>query len=152
MLAKKIALGIGLAIIFPMMIHYGVSTFFPEPKWSDYNVQGIYDPQATPEQKHQKQVEQQQKQEQRRAATKQFQKHLFFVAIPLGLAAILCGAFMRVQATGTGLMFGGIFSIGNGYFNYWSELADGLRFASLLAAFLVLLFVGYKKIEKKVLI
>jgi hypothetical protein len=149
MLAKKIALGIGLAIIFPMMVHYGVSTFFPEPKWNDYNVQGLNDPQANPEQKHQKQIEQQQKQAQRRAATKQFQKHLFSVAVPLGLAAILCGAFMRVQAIGTGLMFGGIFSICNGYFNYWSELADGLRFASLLAAFIVLLFVGYKKIEKK---
>ena len=46
-------------------------------------------------------------------------------------------------------MFGGIFSICDGYFNYWSELADWMRFLSLLSAFIVLLFVGYKKIEKK---
>jgi len=149
MLAKKIALGIGLAIIFPMMIHYGVSTYCPAPKWSDYNVQGQFDSQATPEQKLQRQAEQNQKQELRKAAEKRFEQHLFVVAVPLGLAAILFGAFVRVQAIGTGLMFGGIFSICDGYFNYWSELADWMRFLSLLSAFIVLLFVGYKKIEKK---
>jgi hypothetical protein len=141
MLAKKIALGIGLAIIFPMMIHYGVSTFCPAPKWSDYTVQGQYYPQ--------KQAEQKQKEEHRKAAEKRFEQHLFVVAVPLGLAAILFGAFVRVQAIGTGLMFGGIFTICDGYANYWTELADWMRFLSLLAAFIVLLFVGYKKIEKK---
>ena len=140
MLAKKIALGIGLAIIFPMMIHYGVSTFCPAPKWSDYTVQGQYYPQ--------KQAEQKQKEEHRKAAEKRFEQHLFVVAVPLGLAAILFGAFVRVQAIGTGLMFGGIFTICDGYANYWTELADWMRFLSLLAAFSVLLFVGYKKIEK----
>ncbi len=149
MLAKKIALGIGLAIIFPMMIHYGVSTFCPAPKWSDYTVQGQFDPQATPEQKQQRQAEQKQKQDLRKAAEKRFQQHLFVVAVPLGLTAIIIGAFLRVQSIGTGLMFGGILSICDGYVNYWSELQDGLRFVSLLAAFLTLLFVGYKKIEKK---
>jgi sterol desaturase/sphingolipid hydroxylase (fatty acid hydroxylase superfamily) len=149
MLAKKMALGIGLALIFPMLIHYGVSSFYPAPKWSDYIVEGQLDPQATPEQKQQRQAEQKQKQELRKAAQKRFEQHLFVVAVPLGLAAILLGAFVSVQAIGTGLMFGGIFSICNGYFNYWSELADWMRFLSLLAAFIALLFVGYKKIERK---
>jgi hypothetical protein len=149
MLAKKIALGVGIAIIFPMLLHYGVSTFTPKPKWEDYNVPGLFEPQASAEEKHQRQVEQQRKQELRRAAEKRFEQHLFAVAVPLGLVAILCGAFLRVQATGTGLMFGGIFSICDGYFNYWSELADVMKFLSLLAAFILLLFVGYKKLERK---
>ena len=51
MLAKKFALGFGIAIIFPMMIHYGVSTFSPEPKWKDYQVENYYEKheRATPE-------------------------------------------------------------------------------------------------------
>ncbi len=149
MLAKKIALGLGIAIVFPMLLHYGVSTFTPKPKWADYHVPGLLDPQASAEEKHQRVVEQQQKQELRRAAEKRFEQHLFAVAVPLGLVAILCGAFLRVQAIGTGLMFGGIFSICDGYFNYWSELADVMKFLSLLAAFILLLFVGYKKLERK---
>ena len=43
----------------------------------------------------------------------------------------------------------GIFSICDGYFNYWSELADVLKFVSLLIAFILLLFLGYRRLEKK---
>ena len=35
MLAKKFALGFGIAIILPMLVHYGVSTFSPAPQWQD---------------------------------------------------------------------------------------------------------------------
>jgi hypothetical protein len=45
------------------------------------------------------------------------------------------------------LMFGGVFSVAEGYMSSWSELPDGLKFGSLLAAFIVLLFVGYWKLE-----
>jgi hypothetical protein len=80
---------------------------------------------------------------------KRFQQHLFAVAVPLGLVALLIGAFLRLPAMGTGLMFGGIFSICDGYFNYWSELANGLKFVSLLIGFILLLFLGYRRLEKK---
>jgi len=142
MLAKKIALGFGLAIIFPMMIHYGVSTFSSEPKFESYAKQEEFNKTATPQEKIQKE-------EVRESAQKQFEKHLYMVAVPLGLAAILIGAFSRVQSIGSGLMIGGIFSTTDGYINYWSHLEDWMRFLSLLAAFAILLIVGYKKIEKK---
>ena len=141
MLAKKLALGFGLAIIFPMMIHYGVSTFSPAPKMESYTKQEEFNQRATPEEKNQKEKA-------RESAQEQFEKHLYLVAVPLGLVAILVGAFSRVQSIGSGLMIGGIFSITDGYINYWSQLADWMRFLSLLAAFVVLLVVGYKKIEK----
>jgi hypothetical protein len=149
MLAKKIALGFGIAVVFPMLIHYGVSTFVPSPKWQDYQVPGLYDPRAPLEEKAQRQGEQQKKQEERRVAEKRFQQHLFAVAVPLGLIALLVGAFLRLPAIGTGLMFGGIFSICDGYFNYWSELADVLKFVSLLVAFALLIFLGYHRLERR---
>ena len=149
MLAKKIALGFGIAIVFPMLLHYGVSTWTPQPKWDLYDLQRPFNPQATPEEKAQWQAEQQKKQEERRIAEKRFQQHLFAVAVPLGLVALLVGAFLRLPAIGTGLMFGGIFSICDGYLNYWSELADVLKFSSLLIAFILLLFLGYCRLERK---
>ena len=85
----------------------------------------------------------------REKAEKNFQKHLFFVAVPLGIIAIVVGAFISIQAIGTGLMFGGIFSICDGYANYWYELSNPLKFASMLLAFIVLILVGLKKLEKK---
>jgi len=151
MLAKKFALGFGIAIVFPMMIHYGVSTFSPQPKWKDYQIENYYEKhkRATPAEQEKLEAEKNRLEEEREKAEKRFQRHLFFVAVPLGIIAIVVGAFLSIQAIGTGLMFGGIFSVCDGYFNYWYELADPLKFASMLIAFVVLLFVGYKKLEIK---
>ncbi len=151
MLAKKFALGFGIAIVFPMMIHYGISTFSPQPKWKDYQIENYYEKheRATPEEQEKLEAEKNRLEEEREKAEKRFQKHLFFVAAPLGIITIIVGAFLSIQAIGTGLMFGGIFSVCDGYFNYWYELADPLKFASMLVAFVVLIFVGYKKLEKR---
>lgn len=152
MLAKKFALGFGIAIIFPMMIHYGVSTFVHEPKWSDYFGCGLYDyseyQNVSPQQKAKLDADRRQREEQRRQAQKVFQRTLFFVATPLGLVAIVIGSLLPVQAIGTGLMFGGIFSVCEGYISYWSELPDGMRFASLLGAFIILVYIGYRKLSR----
>jgi hypothetical protein len=139
MIAKKFALAFGIAVVFPAMIHYGVSTFSPEPRWQDYHVTPLIDSNS---------AEYQKKDAEYRTAEKVFEKHLFAVAVPLGLITVIAGAFLSAPAVGTGLMFGGIFSVSDGYFNYWSELSAQLKFSSLLAAFIVLLVVGYWKLEK----
>ncbi|OPX29106.1 MAG: hypothetical protein B1H08_04580 [Candidatus Omnitrophica bacterium 4484_171] len=151
MLAKKFALGFGIAIIFPMMIHYGVSTFSPKPKWKDYQIKNYYEryKEANPQEKKQLRAEKNKLENRREKAEKSFQKHLFFVAVPLGIIAIVAGAFLSIQAIGTGLMFGGIFSICDGYANYWYALGDPLKFASMLLAFIVLISIGYKKLDNK---
>jgi len=140
MIAKKFALAFGIAVVFPAMIHCGVSTFSQEPRWQDYHVTPLIDSNS---------AEYQKKDAEYRTAEKVFEKHLFVVAVPLGLITLVVGAFLSVPAIGTGLMFGGIFSVTDGYFNYWSELSAQLKFFSLLAAFIVLLIVGYRKLEKK---
>ena len=150
MLAKKFALGFGIAIILPMLVHYGVSTFSPAPKWEDryetYSYQKYQN--ATPEEKVRLDKERDAVTKRWHEKEKIFQKHLFFVAVPIGLAAIIIGAVSLIQAIGTGLMFGGIFTLVDGYCWYWSELQDWMRFLSLLAAFIVLVFIGYRKLAK----
>ena len=149
MIAKKFALAFGIAVVFPAMIHYGVSTFSHKPKWPDYMPVALTAQNSTPEERQRREAEYARRQAEYRAAEKRFETHLFAVAVPVGLAALLTGTFLRAQATGTGLMFGGLFSVADGYFNYWSELSDALKFGSMLAAFLVLLVVGYAKLEGK---
>jgi hypothetical protein len=140
MLAKKFALAFGIAVVFPAMIHSGVSIFYAPPRWEDYTVAPGTAPGAD---------EWKKKQTERRAAEKVFENHLFAVAVPLGLIAIIAGAFFLSPAIGTGLMFGGVFSVCDGYISCWSELSPTLRFLSLLAVFVVLLLVGYRRIERK---
>jgi hypothetical protein len=150
MVAKNFALAFGIAVVFPMLVHYGVSTFSPKPKWENYAAQGGFDyATASRQERLDHQAEQMRLNEDRKAAEKRFELRLFAVAAPLGVVAILCGALLQAQSIGAGLIFGGIFSVCDGYFNYWGELADVLKFASLLVTFIVLIVVGYKKLEKK---
>ena len=145
MLAKRIAIAFGIAVIFPMLVHYGVSMFVPRPRWEP-------PPPAAPgesrDERNARLAEQRSLQAEHRAEEKRFERHLFAFAVPLGVAAILAGAFLRLPAIGSGLMFGGILSVCDGYANYWGELADALKFASLLAAFVVLVVVGWRRLER----
>jgi hypothetical protein len=140
MIAKKFALAFGIAVVLPAMIHNGVESFFPQPRWQDYTVSPLIDRNSS---------EYQLKEAVRRAAERLFEKRLFAVAVPLGLAAMIAGSVLALPAVGTGLMFGGIFSVCDGYINSWSELSPQLRFFSLLAAFVVLVVVGFLKLERQ---
>ena len=150
MLAKKFALGFGIAIVLPMMVHYGVSTITPCPKPRDYRIENYYErhKEASPEEKIQLRAQKNELENKRRQARQRFERHLFFVAVPVGIAAIIIGSLISIQAIGTGLMFGGIFTTIVGYSWYWSELQDWMRFVSLLIAFVILIFIGYRKLAK----
>ncbi len=151
-LAKKFALGFGIAVLFPMMIHYGVRSFSPQPRWENYQVRHAYlayDDKADPAEREKVEAEQRAMEEKRRADEKRFQKHLFCATTPLGILAIIAGTLIGIQAVGSGLMFGGILCLIDGYINYWSELPDFMRFLSLLAGFCILIFIGFKKFNDK---
>jgi hypothetical protein len=94
MLAKKIALGFGIAIIFPMMIHYGVSTFVSQPKWDDYHVKNYFEryEHGTAEEKIALEAEQNKLDKEYHKKNAIFQKYLFFVSVPLGIIAIVTGS------------------------------------------------------------
>ncbi len=150
MLAKKFALGFAIAVVFPMMVYYGVSSVSPSPQWEDYmieNYEGRHQ-RASPEEQLQLETERSELEAKRREDFKRFHQHLFFTAVPVGVLAIVVGVFLPAQTLGTGLMFGGILSLCVGYMGYWPELSAISRFISLLTAFIILLFVGYKKIER----
>jgi len=151
MLAKKFGFGFGIAVILPILIHYGVSTFCPAPKWNDYNDYSYYGKyqQATPEEKKKMDSERNAKYDAYANHRKVFERNLFCVATPLGIGAIIAGSLIAVQAVGAGLIFGGIFTLVDGYCWYWSELQDWMRFLSLLAAFIVLVYMGYMKLQEK---
>ncbi len=119
MLSKQFALGFGIAILFPMLIHYGVSTFSPPPNWKDIVQQppvGIE--RATREEKEKFQQETWKRQQQMQEHSKRFAKHLFAVTTPVGIITIILGSLIGVPAVGTGLMFGGIFTLIDGYGAY----------------------------------
>lgn len=135
MLARQFAIGFGIAIVFPLLVYYGVRTFHSPPKWDTE----VYSSPMT--------AEDRQRQRERRdaytARSKEFARVLIIVATPLGIAAILLGTFVSMPAVGTGLILGGILTVAHGYWGYWNYADDWLRFVSLILGFAVLLFVAY---------
>jgi uncharacterized membrane protein YphA (DoxX/SURF4 family) len=142
MLARQIAIGFGIAVIFPLLVHYGVATFHATPKYEPWVALA---PNATPDERKEYLTQQQQRQKNYAEAAKEFARILVIVSTPLGVAAILFGAYLSFQAVGTGLIFGGIFAISWGYWSYWSYLDDWMRFVSLLVGFAALIFVGIRR-------
>jgi hypothetical protein len=145
MLARQIAIGFGIAIIFPLLVYYGVSTFYPGPKVQSLIATTMLPPTATVDERKEYADQQRQRQEAYNKAAREFARILIVVSTPLGLAAILSGAYLTFLSVGTGLIFGGIFTVAWGYWSYWSYLDDGVRFVSLLAGFGILLFVGIRR-------
>ena len=174
MLARQIAIGFGIAVIFPLLVYYGVSTFHPAPKWQDFNpILPSLSANATtaeitttllprvivirPLSVKAKRIASAGRsgfrcRAERQAfidAGNQCSRILVIVATPLGIATILIGAYLTSHAIGTGLILGGIGAIAIGYWSYWNHLEDWMRFASLLAGFAILLFVGYRMVATR---
>ena len=146
MLARQLAIGFGIAIIFPMLIHFGVATFHPVPKLQSFVTVRLAPSPSAPTEERKEYAEQRKQAEDAYAeAARQFARTLVIVAAPLGIAAILIGSYLPFLAVGTGLILGGILSVGWGYWSYWNYLDDWIRFVSLLAGLAVLIFVGIRR-------
>jgi hypothetical protein len=149
MLARQIAIGFGIAIIFPLLVYYGVKTFHPAPVLEPTPIAEQYNTQQTPEERRAIQQKQRDRQEAYAAKAKEFARVLIIVSTPLGLAAIFLGTYLTNMAVGTGLLLGGILTVTHGYWGYWSYADDWLRFVSLLIGLAVLVFVGHQRIRKQ---
>ena len=150
MLAKKFALGCAIAVVLPMLMYYGLSSVVSPPQWEQYVIEHYHERHERASLEEQKRMEAERSELEAKMWEdfRRFHRHLFFTAVPVGILAIVVGIFLPVQTVGTGLMFGGIISLCVGYLGYWSELSYVARFVSLLFAFIILVAVGYKKIER----
>jgi lipopolysaccharide export LptBFGC system permease protein LptF len=147
MLARQIAIGFGVAIVFPLLVYYGVSTFSPAPKWNDFHEQVVYAPNPTRDELIARQEKQKAETAAWTEANRVFSLRLLCLAAPLGYLAILLGSLRIGSGLGTGFMFGGIFAATTGYWFHWSYLDDWVRFISLLIAMAVLVFVAYRQLS-----
>jgi uncharacterized membrane protein YphA (DoxX/SURF4 family) len=144
MLARQIAVGFGIALIFPLLVYYGVCTFHPAPvRLAFFPVTPPLAANATADQRKTYADQQRKRQEAYDSAAKDFSRILVLIATLSGVAAILVGAFLTVQPIGTGLILGGILTIAWGYWGFWPDFEDWVRFVSLLVGFAALLLVGF---------
>ena len=166
MLARKIILGFGFAILLPTLAHYGIDIFVPSFNWREQSEQNQrYYQERSRLERQEKEAPTEQKGNIHQRLDALEQRHQaetdvlevrrdqsgrihFFVAVPIGIIVTLLGSFIRVQAIGGGLMLGGIFTFTEGCFWYWTDLPRVGRFLVLLVAFGVLLWIGYQRLSE----
>lgn len=143
-LAKQFAIGFGIAALLPLAVWYGVRLYHPPPEWEAYLSPELYEDirDAKGEEKSELRAERAQRKQELEEAQRLFYRDLFYVAYPVGILALLVGAFLRVQAVGAGLMFGSLFTLGEGCYCYWDKMGDWMRFGSLMVALVILVGLG----------
>ncbi len=152
MLARKLILGFGFAVLMPMLIHYGIDVFSPHPESREYyqelNRLRERERSTSAGDKARLQAQIQQAESTHEVKSSQSERVHFFIGAPLGIIVTLIGSFIRAQAIGGGLMLGGIFTFTGGCAYYWADLSRAGRFSVLLVAFFVLLWIGYQRLSE----
>jgi uncharacterized membrane protein YphA (DoxX/SURF4 family) len=144
MLARQIVIGFGIAVILPLLVYYSVSTFYPIPKTPNDGTTECMMLAVTPEQRVECWRKQRTMLDARDAENKEFSWRLVAVGTPLGVSAILIGAYLSIYEVGTGLILGGILTVTFGFWSHWQYIESWARLVSLLVGFVILLFLGYR--------
>ena len=146
-LMKQIAIWLGIVTLLPLSVWYATSAFSPPPDWKQHARttarldERIADTKEVAE-KEKFRAEKDHLVAQLDEAERVYYGHMFWVAYPVGLVAVIVGTFFPVQVVGAGLMFGGLSSLAAGCYSYWDRMGDHLRFGSLVVAVAVVLALG----------
>ena len=159
----KIAIAIGLAVVLPFLVYYGVATFDPPPEHRDYvdweleagpapvpreSLEGEADkPRGdalTDQERAQRLARLQEQQAAFEQAEAAFGRTLYFVAAPIGFLLVLAAGFIPLPGVGPGLVLGGGATVTVAYVHEWERLSHAWRFGSLILALVALLFVAWR--------
>lgn len=150
---KKFALGSAVAMVFPVMVYYGIETFAERPFYSDYITMGEQwkwdnSVDRNSEEFKQKQIEYNKQKQAYDDAVESRANIAFIVWIVFGVAAIAGGIFLTIPAVSTGFMWGGTFSALIGYMEYFVYMSDAVIFTSAVLAIVGFVIMAYKKFGK----
>ena len=80
-------------------------------------------------------------------ARQKYNRNIFFVLLPVGLIIVILGLYLLVDYLGAGLMFAGLIIMFYATMRYFSDMSKILRAIVILVELLVIMWIGYKKIE-----
>lgn len=173
---KKTILSVSIAIILLLFVIYGISTFYVVPKYDDFcdyskPVQQV-DTQEDCEALDGRWTDYAEGPAPRKvgaedipegwcdfnyycsrdydAVKEPYNRNVFIIAVVFGLVAVLTGGILlKLESVSTGIMGGGALTIIYGILRYWGDAEDWFRFIILGIVLVILIWLGYKKLEKK---
>ncbi len=175
---KVIALALSIIIVLNLFINIGIKTFYPAPKleeYCDFENKGVYDTEDSCEEVGGKWITGNSLSSQGGVvmprsidgefknycnvffscrgeyedAREFYERNVFIVLIIAGLIALGVGyGIQSTSSVSSGFIFGGVLSFIIGTIRYWSNMDDYLRFIILGIVLIILIWIGYKKINK----
>ncbi|MBU1989067.1 MAG: hypothetical protein KKD94_06335, partial [Nanoarchaeota archaeon] len=167
---KNLVLGIGIIIVFALVLWQGIEAFYPSPQWDGFCDESIEKPiPLDREQLTQTECEEQggvwknnycdYYSECQREFDESKDKHtkiVFIVSIIVGIVVIILGySILSLEPVGSALIASGIWAIFYGSAINWRNFSSVIRFALLLLALILLIWLAMrlnrtvKKIKKK---
>lgn len=160
---KNFVLGIGILVVFALVLWQGIETFHPSPQWDEYcsearvpklvpNESGqiVEDTQETCQENGGKWMNgycdyYAECQENYDNARDDYSKFVFIVSLIVAILALIVGyAVLNVEPVGSALMASGIWSIFWGTAINWRNFTEIWRFALLLIALILLIWIAYR--------
>ncbi|MCG2718809.1 MAG: hypothetical protein L6408_08260 [Nanoarchaeota archaeon] len=175
---KKTILSVSIAIILLLFVIYGISTFYVAPKYEDFcdysepvhQVETEEECEASEgkwtDYSNERPVPRKVDSEDDisegwcnfnyycnkdyDAVREHHNRNVFIIAVIIGLVAVLAGGIiLKLESVSTGIMGGGALTIIYGILRYWGDAEDWFRFIILGIVLVILIWIGYKKLEKK---
>lgn len=78
-----------------------------------------------------------------------YNRNIFFILAPIGLAIVILGLYLTVDYLGAGLMFAGLITLFYATARAFPDLGKLSRAIIILIELLIIMWIGYKKIDKK---
>lgn len=147
MLARKIILGFGLALVIPALIHNAVDiTAGDRPLFIQTEEQmGVRDlPPGDERRELQAQIDDARTEYE--ADRRRYARLQFFIGVPMALAVGVVGAFVSIPAISGGLLLGSIWAFVDVGLWRWAALPPLLRTLALAIGLAGLLWVAYKRL------
>ncbi len=143
MRAILFGLGVAIALMFPVALRFVCFLYSPPPKYEDYqlgiNRSSVDTEVGTPAQRKEAEKKQQANMERLQAAQNKNSREVFYGMYPIGLLALVIGAFSRRRALGAGLIFGAIFALIDGCYEAWEVLPGWLSVGSKVLALAIVI-------------
>ena len=150
MLARKIIVGLGFALLVPMLIHQGIELVRPSPEYKQYQVQNYSERYraALPEERVRLEAEKQRLDEDWKFAQKKWSQYRFLVGVLLSVLVVLVGSFLPVPAIGNGFLAGGLLAFLGSCAWYWTNMKPVSQFLLILGVFGLLLWIGCQRLSE----
>ena len=147
---KTIILSITIALVLILLVINLITAIYPKPEWTSFCEEPIAKaiaPEREPIPEPTSIPDYSECQKQYENSLNSYKLIVFIVAIIIGLITVSAGIILRLPSVSSGLMLGGTFLVFYGAGVYWSNLNNLLRALILGIALIILIWLGYRKLE-----